>query len=267
MLVGILAPSSGVVRFDGTPVTRAAQRRIGFLPEERGLYRTMTPRGAIAYFARLKGMPAGQARRRARELLEAHGLAARGGKKIKTLSKGLAQKVQLLAAIAHDPDLMVLDEPFSGLDPVNQQSLEALIRAHAAKGGTVIFSTHVMEHAERLCDRIALIAHGKMVFEGPVAQALAAPARTALAETDGDYDLAAALRPLGFEVRSAGPHPGGRRWRIGLPSAAAARSALSAAVQAGAPLSLFEPVRVSLHDVFVSLVGEAPPQEEARGDA
>jgi ABC-2 type transport system ATP-binding protein len=265
MLVGVLQPTSGVVLVDGAPITRAAQRRIGYLPEERGLYRTMTPRAIIAYYARLKGVKAGEARRRARRLLEEHGLGPWGKKKIKALSKGMAQKVQLLAALAHEPDVMVLDEPFSGLDPVNQASLEALIRAQAAAGRTVIFSTHVMEHAERLCERILLIAKGKARFEGTVADALALAPRTAVVETDGGFDFRAVAGGAGFLAEDDGAAPmGGRRWRVDLADTEAARRLLTAAVQAGAPLRAFEPARASLHDVFVSLVGaaDAPPQTE-----
>jgi ABC-2 type transport system ATP-binding protein len=256
MLVGVITPTAGEVLFDGAPLTRQAQRRIGFLPEERGLYRAMTPRAAIVYFARLKGVKAGEARRRARALLAEHGLADRGGKKIRTLSKGMAQKVQLLAAIAHAPDLMVLDEPFSGLDPVNQQSLEQTIRAHAAAGHTVVFSTHVMEHAERMCDRILLIAKGRMAFEGQVADALAHAPRSAVLETEAGFDLAAALAPAGFEPQRLGAEHGGPpRWRVALTAPDDAKRLLTAAIAVGAPLTAFEPPRVSLHEAFVALVG------------
>jgi ABC-2 type transport system ATP-binding protein len=256
MLVGAITPTRGEVVFDGGPLTRLAQRRIGFLPEERGLYRAMTPRSAIAYFARLKGMPAGEARKRARVLLEEHGLADRGSRKIRTLSKGMAQKVQLLAAIAHAPDLMVLDEPFSGLDPVNQQSLEQTIRNHAANGHTVIFSTHVMEHAERMCDRILLIAKGRTAFEGSVTDALAHAPRSAALEVEPGFDLAVALAPAGFEaVRVEPGHAAGAHWHVRLAAADDAKRLLTAAIAAGAPLTAFEPPRVSLHEAFVALVG------------
>jgi ABC-2 type transport system ATP-binding protein len=262
MLVGVIAPSAGDVLFDGAPLTRLSQRRIGFLPEERGLYRAMTPRAAIVYFARLKGMKAGLARKRARALLAEHGLAERGGKKIRTLSKGMAQKVQLLAAIAHAPDLMVLDEPFSGLDPVNQQSLEQTIRTHAAAGHTVIFSTHVMEHAERMCDRILLIAKGRMAFEGSVADALAHAPRSAVLEVEPGFDLAAALAPAGFAPEAI---RGTSRWRVALNGGDDAKQLLTGAIAAGAPLTAFEPPRVSLHEAFVALIGPGGADLEAGG--
>jgi ABC-2 type transport system ATP-binding protein len=181
-------------------------------------------------------------------------LSAYGRKKIKSLSKGMAQKVQLAAAIAHEPDLIILDEPFSGLDPVNQQSVEGLIRSLARQGRTVLFSTHIMEHAERLCDRIVMIAAGKKAFEGDVSAALAIVPRVASVETEGDFDLAKALAGHGFSVELEGAVSGGRRWRVSLSHGADAKKLLSACVASGAPLMLFEPARASLHDAFVRLV-------------
>lgn len=264
MLVGVLEPSAGKIALLGGPITRASLKRVGFLPEERGLYRNMSPRGAIAYLARLKGMSAGKAFKRADALLESHGLGAVRRKKIKTLSKGMAQKVQVLAAIAHEPELIIFDEPFSGLDPVNQRVLEQTIRAQAEAGRTILFSTHVMEHAERLCDRIVLIAQGKKAFEGSTEEALALAPSAALLETEGAYDLAAALAPRGFAVTPDGEEAGHRRWRAQLEGANASRRLLAACVEAGAPLSLFEPARASLHEAFVALVGDrAAVTEEA----
>ncbi|MBI1251750.1 MAG: ATP-binding cassette domain-containing protein [Alphaproteobacteria bacterium] len=262
MLVGILPPSAGVVLFNGAPLNRAAQKRIGYLPEERGLYRSMTARAVITHLARLKGVKGNEARKRADALLEEHGLGAYRNKKLKTLSKGMAQKVQLLAAIAHKPDLIVFDEPFSGLDPVNQRTVEEIIRAIARDGGGVLFSTHVMEHAERICDRIVLIAQGEKAFEGRVDEALAALPRAALLETEGAFDLRAALAPAGIALEEEpAPDAQHRRWRLRMDGADLSRKALAACVQAGAPLTLFEPTRPSLHDAFVALVGDraAPP--------
>ncbi len=255
MAVGVLTPSAGAVSILGGPITRASLKRVGYLPEERGLYRSMSARAAIAYLARLKGTPAKLAFQRADVLLESHGLGEVGRKKIKTLSKGMAQKVQVLAAIAHEPELIIFDEPFSGLDPVNQRGLEETIRAQAAAGRTILFSTHVMEHAERLCDRILLIAQGRKAFEGSVPEALALAPSAALLETEGDFDLAAALAPRGFIVTPEGEEHGNRRWRARLENGAGSRQLLSACVEAGAPLSLFEPARASLHEAFVAVVG------------
>ena len=256
MLVGVMRPTAGRISILGGPLTRDVMQRVGYLPEERGLYRAMSARAAIAYLARLKGTPAGKAFKRADQLLNEHGLAKVKRKKIKTLSKGMAQKVQVLAAIAHEPELIIFDEPFSGLDPVNQRVLEETIRAEAAKGKTILFSTHVMEHAERLCDRILLIARGKAAFEGTVRDALALAPSIAVLETDGDYDLSAVLAPHGFNVAEELGEHGNRRWRVRLENGHGSRALLQACVEAGAPLALFEPARASLHEAFVALVGE-----------
>jgi len=266
MLVGVLRPTAGRISVLGGPVSREVMKRVGYLPEERGLYRSMSARAAIAYLARLKGASAGKAFKRADTLLTDHGLGKVKGKKIKTLSKGMAQKVQVLAAIAHEPDLIIFDEPFSGLDPVNQKVLEETIRAQAAAGRTIVFSTHVMEHAERLCDRILLIAQGRAAFEGTVPQALALAPSVAMLETDGDFDLAAALAPRGFNITFDGEEHGNRRWRAKLENGHGSRQLLQACVEAGAPLSLFEPARASLHEAFVALVGDkiAPSTAEER---
>lgn len=256
MLVGVLRPTAGHITLLGNPVSRETLQRVGYLPEERGLYRAMSARGAIAYLARLKGTPSGKAFKRADALLTDHGLGKVKRKKIKTLSKGMAQKVQVLAAIAHEPDLIIFDEPFSGLDPVNQRVLEETIRAQAAAGRTILFSTHVMEHAERLCDRILLIAEGRSAFEGTVRDALALAPSLAVIETDGNYDIAPVLAPRGFQwIEELGEH-GNRRWRVRLENGHGARHLLQACVEAGAPLTLFEPARASLHEAFVALVGE-----------
>ena len=255
MAVGVLAPDSGAISVLGQAPTRATMKRVGYLPEERGLYRGMSARAAVAYLARLKGMSAGRAFKRADTLLRDHGLGEVRRKKIKTLSKGMAQKVQVLAAIAHEPDLVIFDEPFSGLDPVNQRGLEETIRALAASGCTILFSTHTMEHAERLCDRILLIAGGRKAFEGSVNEALALAPSVALLETEGAFDLVAALSPLGFRIEADGEEHGARRWRAKLENGRGSRQLLQACVEAGAPLSLFEPARASLHEAFVAMVG------------
>ena len=263
MLVGVLQPNAGRIAIAGAPLTREGLRHVGYLPEERGLYRNMSARAAIAYLARLKGVPAKLAYKRADLLLSAQGLREVRRKKIKTYSKGMAQKVQVLAAIAHEPDLIILDEPFSGLDPVNQRGLEDTIRAQAAAGRTVLFSTHVMEHAERLCDRILLINGGRRAFEGTVQEALALAPSVAMLETEGDFDLAAVLAERGFNIVSDGEEHGSRRWRARLENGKGSRQLLSACVEAGAPLSLFEPARASLHEAFVALVGEEAAQKAA----
>ena len=171
MLLGIIDPDRGARTLLGHSRPRDVANRFGYLPEERGLYPTMKAREAIAFMGALRGLSWAEGRKRAGDMMEAAGLGNAVDKKIRHLSKGMAQLVQLLGSIVHRPDLIVLDEPFSGLDPVNQDHLETLVRAEAARGATILFSTHVMGHAERLCERVAIIAGGMRRFEGTVAEA------------------------------------------------------------------------------------------------
>ncbi len=256
---------SGEARLFGAAPRIDALRRVGFLPEERGLYRRMTALGTIVYFSRLKGLDLATATRRGKALLEAHGLGDAANKTISKLSKGMAQKTQILAAIAHDPELIILDEPFSGLDPVNQQGLEKLITDAHEAGATIVFSTHVMEHAERLCDRLVVIAKGEKRFEGSVPEALSLVPRRALVTTANRYDLATALAGRGFaaiEDSTVDAAEGaGRRWHVDLAAGRDAQDALRVAIEAGAPVTAFAPETVRLRDVFVSLAADMPPPE------
>ncbi|MCW5724389.1 MAG: ATP-binding cassette domain-containing protein [Maricaulaceae bacterium] len=260
MALGILRPDAGQVRLFGRPPSARTLDRVGFLPEERGIYRKMTAEQVIAFFARLKGVGAAEAMKRARDRLARFGLEGAGRKKIRELSKGMAQKVQIIAAMAHEPEFIILDEPFSGLDPVNQQVLESLIRAEAESGKTILFSTHVMEHAERLCDRIVLIARGKKVFDGRVDEALAAAPRRVVIETPPGEDVEALLSRFGAVVRIPGAEGAGQAWQVDLAPGAGAQEVLKACVEAGVRLARFEPARPHLHDAFVRLVAEKQPE-------
>ncbi len=259
MVLGLAAPSAGKITVLGADDGRKVRDRIGFLPEERGLYRKMTPVDAIAYFAALKGVPMGEGRRRAKDLLEAQGLGAVMKKPMKTLSKGMAQKVQLLSSIAHEPELVLLDEPFSGLDPVNQQGLEAIIRGLAARGATVLFSTHVMQHAERLCKKVVLLARGEKVFEGSVAEARSAAPRFLELEGRINAEAVAALPGVaGVEtVALETPEAGVEAHRASLKPGADPQAALKAAFEKGLDVRRFELKEPSLHDAFIVLTGGA----------
>ena len=211
MLIGIIEPDAGERRVLGHTDPQAIARAIGYLPEERGLYPSMKTYEAIAFMGALRGLPLAEGRKRGRELLEANGLGYAVERQIRQLSKGMAQQVQLLGTLVHEPRLVILDEPFSGLDAINQGRLERLIRDLAAKGTTVIFSTHVIAHAERLCEGVAIIAGGKVPYAGSV-------------DTARDR-----IRP---QVRLETRHREGP-WRAALPPAGppppAARRGLSAA--------------------------------------
>ncbi|MEL6661957.1 MAG: ATP-binding cassette domain-containing protein [Pseudomonadota bacterium] len=258
MALGIMTPDDGSVSLFGAPPRLEALRGVGFLPEERGLYKKMTARNTIAYFARLKGLSSGAAKARADELLDATGLGGFARTKVSKLSKGMAQKVQILSTLAHKPDFLILDEPFSGLDPVNQQALEEIIREEHARGATILFSTHVMEHAERLCQSIVMMAKGRKVFDGTLEAAFDALGRRAKIGVDDGFDLAAALAPKGFNVeRDAADHGDEAAWwTITLPDGRSAQNALRAAIDAGAPISGFQQEDARLRDVFISLAGE-----------
>jgi ABC-2 type transport system ATP-binding protein len=169
MLMDIIGPDEGEVEVFGHPRTRADLDRIGYLPEERGLYRKMTVREQLIYLGQLHGVPKKALGARADDWLERLGLANRSKSKVEELSKGMQQKIQLAGTLIHEPELLVLDEPFSGLDPINQGLFKDLLAAHKAAGKTLLFSTHVMEQAEKLCDHIALIAGGRVVLAGELA--------------------------------------------------------------------------------------------------
>ena len=251
MSLGLIKPDRGSVSLFGKPPGDDAFGRIGFLPEERGLYKKQTAREAIAHMARLNGVKKKPAFVLADEMLDKYGLGEAKRKKNKDMSKGMAQKVQLLAAIAHDPEFHILDEPFSGLDPVNQQVLEGIVREIASRGRTIIFSTHVMEHAERLCDRIILMASGEKVFDGTTEAALAnAPRRVILAsESGGLTDL---VTPFAANIET---HANGEL-SLTLKPDAQAHDILERCVEQSLRLSKYEPIRATLHEAFVALVGD-----------
>ncbi len=258
MILDIIRPTTGRVMVLGAESALDVRHRLGYLPEERGLYKKMTAVQTITYFAQLKGMNGAAAKRRAMELLERFGLTDFAKAKIEALSKGMAQKVQVLSAIAHEPELVILDEPFSGLDPVNQQVLEEMILDLAGQDRTILFSTHVMQHAERLCDRLLLIAQGKNVFYGTLQEARETLPRRVRIETDDrtgeDVRLLEGLPGVvSIEPIGDGEHPG--RWEAELRQGADPQEILKACFERGIRLRQFDLSEPSLHEIFVQLVG------------
>ena len=254
MVLDIIRPTSGSITVLGRAPGRENAPLIGFLPEERGLYRQMTALDTIVYFGRLKGMTPGDAKREGLGLLERFGLAGNARSTIDKLSKGMAQKVQLAAAVVNRPRLLLLDEPFSGLDPVNQTLLEDEIRRATADGATVVFSTHVMQHAERLCDRLLFLAKGRKRFEGTIDEARdSLPARLTLLSRQSPAGLAgvASARRVG-EAKD-----GWGEWEVQMKAGASAGDLLERCIAEGFPLRRCEQQRAGLHDVFIHLVGPA----------
>jgi len=168
MIMDIIAPDSGEVRFMGRPRTADDLHRIGYLPEERGLYRKMTTLEQLLFLGELHGMKRSDARPKAEQWIERVGLAEWTHKKVEELSKGMQQKIQLVGTVLHEPELVILDEPFSGLDPINQVLFKEMLSEFKQEGRTILFSTHIMEQAQKLCDHICLISGGQAVLEGPL---------------------------------------------------------------------------------------------------
>jgi ABC-2 type transport system ATP-binding protein len=253
MLLGIIDPDRGHRTLLGHERPLEAAGIVGYLPEERGLYPAMHTRDAIAFMGALRGLPLAEGRKRAEQLLGENGLGEYVAKPVKSLSKGMAQTVQLLGTIVHRPRLVVLDEPFSGLDAINQGRLEHLIREEATAGVTVIFSTHVIAHAERLCERIAIIADGRIRFEGGVADArdrLRPQVRLRTRAADGPWRAAL---PEEAEQR-------GDVWHFELPKAGV-EPLLRGLIDGGAGIEELSIERPGLHDAFVAIAGEAAARE------
>ena len=254
MLLGIIDPDEGRRSLLGRERPIEAAGEVGYLPEERGLYQAMKTKDAIAFMGALRGLPLAVGRERAETLLRDNRLGDYIDKPIKSLSKGMAQTVQLLGTIVHRPRLIVLDEPFSGLDAFNQGRLETLIREEAAGGATVIFSTHVIAHAERLCERIAIIAGGRIRFEGKVSEArdrLRPRVRLRTRNADGAWRAALPAGvgtdedgTLHFELPGEGIDP-----------------LLKALIDGGAGIEELSIERPGLHDAFVAIAGEAAARE------
>ena len=251
MVLDIIRPSSGRIEVLGRAPGRENSADLGFLPEERGLYRTMTALDTITYFGRLKGMSRADARSEGLALLDRFGLGSSAGTKIDKLSKGMAQKVQLATAVVNAPKLLILDEPFSGLDPVNQGLLEAEIQRLSRQGATIVFSTHVMQHAERLCDRLLLLAQGRKLFEGTQDEARATlPARLSVVSRETPLGLPGVITATEHADRD-----GWREWDVRLAPGSDPGDLLQACTERSFALRRFEQSRPSLHDVFLHIVG------------
>jgi ABC-2 type transport system ATP-binding protein len=260
MILNIIAPDDGTISVLGHPNTdQSILDRIGYLPEERGLYKKMQVRRVLRFLAQLKGIGAGEADRRIGEWMERLSLTTPdkdwGLSKIDELSRGMQQKVQFIGTLLHDPDLVILDEPFSGLDPINAQALKDTVVDLKKRGKTVIFSTHLMDNAERLCDSVCIISRGEKVLDGTVA---------GVKQEHGGNNVALALAGGGAELvnRVLDDHKmiervddSNRFFEISLQKGADPQALLRRLIDAGASVQRFELVQPSLHQIFLEKVG------------
>ncbi|WP_291378220.1 ATP-binding cassette domain-containing protein [Demequina sp.] len=254
IILGVLRADAGAVRWQGAPVDADVRRRIGYMPEERGLYPRMKVGDQLIYLARLHGLSRERATAAMERWTEVLGVAERRRDEVEKLSLGNQQRVQLASALVHEPDILVLDEPFSGLDPVAVDVMSEVLRSQADRGVPVIFSSHQLELVERLSDRVGIVSRGTMVASGAIDDLRATPtSRWSLALARMSE---APVAPPGVTITEAGP----ARWIVEAASADAAHAVLAAAVQQGT-VTEFSPLRPTLTDLFRDVVNA--PQEVA----
>lgn len=249
MILNIIQPNRGTILFDGKPFDDTIRNRLGYLPEERGLYKKNKLLNTIVFFATLKGVPQTEARKRAYDWLKRLDLLRYAERKVEELSKGNQQKVQFIIAILHNPDLVILDEPFSGLDPVNQIVLKDLFMEMKDGGKAIIFSTHMMEQAEKLSDKICLIDHGKVVIEGKLSEVKSRFGKnTVHIEFDGDAEF---LKSTGG-IDKLMLYENSAEFEI---SNHRVETNLLAELSQRIKIRKYEMIEPSLHSIFISMVG------------
>lgn len=256
MMMGILLPDEGAVTLLGGESDGPMRQRVGYLPEERGVYKRMKVIDQLEFLGEIRGMARRMARERANVWLERLGLDEWAEKKIEDLSKGMQQKVQFIGTVLHEPDLLILDEPFSGLDPINQDVLEDIMREFHERGTTILFSTHLMGQAERLCERVCLISKAEKVLDGDLKD-LKRRERSGAIEVDFEGDDGWLRGP---EVDTIEATDDGAR--LLLRDDGDEQAVLRRGIDAGAVITRFEVMEPSLHEIFVRHVGA-----DAAGDA
>ncbi len=252
IVLGVLAADAGEVRWGGAPITFATRRRIGYMPEERGLYPSMGVTEQLVYLAELHGMRAPDARAAAARWLERLGLGDRGGEQLQKLSQGNQQRVQLAAALLFSPDVLVLDEPFSGLDPVAVDVMSAVLREQADAGISVLFSSHQLELVEQLCDRVGIIRAGRMLAAGSVEELRSGSAPRYWVDAPG-----AAAGWAGEVAGATAVRVEGSRTLVELQTTASDQVLLQAALATG-PVREFRRDTPTLSELFRSVVTEEP---------
>jgi ABC-2 type transport system ATP-binding protein len=262
MINDIIAPDRGeIVILDQLPPGLEAARQIGYLPEERGLYPKMRVLEMIQFMGELRGLARGEAHRRARTWLERLGLGKWEKNRVQDLSKGMQQKVQFATALIHEPELVILDEPWSGLDPINAEVLRDVVEEIRTSGRTVLFSTHLMEQAEKVCDAVCIIARGKKVLDGKLRELKRASAAEGLVALGFADDAArdragVVLDDAALVAERRPPRPGEHAdCEVKLAAGADPDQLLAALMRANASVRLFEVVVPTLHQIFVDRVG------------
>jgi len=251
MTIGILLPDDGTVRLFGAPLTRSSRRRIGYLPEERGLYRKMTVRDNLGFIGELAGLSSRDARERGFKWTRRLQLDGWLDRKVEELSKGMQQKIQFIAALIHDPELVVLDEPFGGLDPINANELKDIVLELKRQGRSVLLSTHRMDQAEKLCDEMCLINRGRAVLNGKLRALKAGTGKHSISiELDGPADFLAAS-PLVEHFNNFG-----NAAELTLHSEADSQEILRTAM-ARARVLRYEVREPSLEEIFINVVGRS----------
>ena len=248
MILGIFFADEGSVTVLGHSDPTSVKERIGYLPEERGLYEKMRLADLLAYFAELKGIPRNAARRKSLQLLDQFGLGDWSDKRCQALSKGMAQKVQILGTLIHEPELVILDEPFSGLDPVNRDLMRDTILQLKKDGKSVIFSTHIMEQAEQICDYVLLIDNGVKVLDGSLSDVRSTGGRAVRLDYDGDGSKLSGLPGI------SGINDSGKQAELFLEEAVDAQLVLRALIEAGIRVRRFDLTELSLHEIFIRAV-------------
>lgn len=249
MIMDIIAPDAGNITFSGNRQVRDFLDQIGYLPEERGLYRKMKVRDVILFIAELKGLYKQQALSEIERWLEKMQLSEWSNKRIDELSKGMAQKIQFITTVIHKPELIILDEPFSGLDPINMTLLKDLMLELRENGSTIIFSTHVMEQVEKLCDRICLIHRGKVLLEGELRAV-----KRGFGKNSVEIEYLGSLESIRDSTYIQGINDFGQYAEIKLKAPEDYRPFLQELVEKGVDVTRFELMEPTLHEIFVQSV-------------
>lgn len=267
MILNILVPDEGSVTLFGSSAgARELSARVGYLPEERGLYRKMRVLDHLTFLGEVRGLRRPDSQRRSRSWLDRLGLSDWSRKKVEDLSKGMQQKVQFIGALLHEPELVVLDEPFSGLDPINSQVMKDVVIEIARQGRTVLFSTHIMEQAEKMCDRVVIIARGEKVLDGALSEVkrTLGTRHVALAFT---RNAGTAGRVLEDRALVARADDYGASAEVELATGVDPELLLRTLIEADVGLGRFEVVEPSLQSIFIAKVGAEAAVAPAPGDS